>query len=183
MDRRQKKTRQAIFQAFTKLLEEKPYSAITVQQIIDKADVGRSTFYAHFETKDDLLEALCSEIFDHVFAHDLKKEPTHDFSGGNHGLEERIKHILYHIRDSRSYIKGILARESDELFMRYFKQHLKEVLEETIQDGIDDIPKSYILNQTVCGFAESVRWWIHHEEYTPEDICKFYMVTAASLIF
>ena len=108
------------------------------------------------------------ERFSRVF-----KESTHDFSDGNHGLEERIQHILYHIRDSRSYIKDILSGESDELFMRYFKQHLKKVLEGTIQDGIDDIPKGYILNQIVCDFAESVRWWMRHEEYTPEDLCRF----------
>jgi len=41
MDRRQRKTRNAIFQAFTRLLEKKTYSALTVQEIIDEADISR----------------------------------------------------------------------------------------------------------------------------------------------
>ena len=67
MDRRQRKTREAIFNAFIAILSKKDFNSITVGEIIEKADVGRATFYAHFETKDFLLKELCEELFCHIF--------------------------------------------------------------------------------------------------------------------
>ena len=81
MDRRKNKTHKAIVSAFSELLIKMPYESITVQNIIEKADVGRSTFYSHFETKDDLVYALCEEAFDHVMSKEqILCEKTHDFS-------------------------------------------------------------------------------------------------------
>ena len=66
-DRRITKTRKAIYQAFLYLLNQKDYEAITVQEIIDLADVGRSTFYSHYESKELLLDELCQKLFHHLF--------------------------------------------------------------------------------------------------------------------
>ena len=76
MDRRQRKTREAIFAAFTGLLATKDFSQITVGEIIELADVGRATFYAHFETKDFLLREFCEELFCHLF--DAESDSGHN---------------------------------------------------------------------------------------------------------
>lgn len=177
MDRRQLKTRQAVFEAFTALLETKSYGSISVQEIIDRANIGRSTFYAHFETKDELLRALCGEIFDHVFSPELGREPTHDFSG-RRDLKGEITHILYHLGESRSYIRGILRRESGELFMRYFRERLEGVFDGALGEDRPDLPREYLLRHLTWDLAETVRWWMDHESYTPEEVSRFFFAAA-----
>lgn len=56
-DRRVRRTRRALHDALLTLMTEKSFDAVTVQDIIDRADVGRSTFYSHFTDKRDLLDS------------------------------------------------------------------------------------------------------------------------------
>ena len=177
MDRRQRKTRKAVFDAFAALLEEKRYSNITVQDIINRADISRSTFYSHFETRDELLKALCDEIFEHVFSEDLSKEASHDFSGRKRDLQEEMTHMLHHLKDDSRYISRILSCESGEIFMNYFKDYLEDVFQDALEKVDTDIPKDYMLNHMVCDFAETVRWWMKNPKYTPEEISGFFFST------
>lgn len=173
MDRRQRKTRNAIFQAFTGLLEQKTYSTLTVQEIIDEADISRSTFYAHFETKDELLKAMCTDIFDHVFSHEIMSEEHHDFSDKD-SFQDHITHILCHLQEKQQSIKGIFSGECGEIFMRYLKEYMYQFFGRQLTDG-GDIPREYRLNHAVSSFAETVHWWLkEHGDYTPEEIGGFF---------
>lgn len=179
MDRRQQKTRDAIFKAFSALLEIKRYGNITIQEIIDEANIGRSTFYAHFETKDELLRAMCTEIFNHVFSDELISEKTHDFSGNNNGLETKLTHILHHLKDSEKNIVGILSCESGELFMKHFKGYLTELFSRYLTETNVNAPADFVLNYLVGSFAETVKWWIDNRmKYTPEKTAKYYMAVS-----
>lgn len=176
MDRRQRKTRDSIFEAFSTLLEKKRYSNVTVQEIIEEADIGRSTFYSHFNTKDDLLKSMCTDIFSHVFLDDLPAEITHDFSRRNNGLEARLSHILHHLRDNKNNMIGILSSESGELLMKYFKEYLQIMFSEYLDDVDTDAPVDFVLNHLVGSFAETVMWWIENRmKYTPEDTAKYFI--------
>lgn len=176
MDRRQRKSRAAIFSAFNRLLEKEAYSSITVQEIIDEADVGRTTFYAHFPTKDDLLKALSNEILDHVFSDSLDKESSHDFSQSVDEYEPVITHILYHIRDNSMNITRILTSDSSSIFMRHFKERFSSYLENRIaREGIP-IPKSYAIDMLSSGLVSTIEWWIFHElKDDPEKVASYYL--------
>ena len=177
MDRRKRKTSGAIFDAFSQLLGQKAYGNITVQEIIEKADVGRSTFYSHFETKDDLLNAFCEDIFRHTFHDGTEKEESHAFSG-EEGFTQHITHILYHLQEKKEYLNGLLSSESENIFMHCLMEQLSKVFQEHL-DPADGVPEAYKLHHVVSCFAETVHWWLGNPDYTPEQICSFYMAGAA----
>jgi AcrR family transcriptional regulator len=61
-NRRVQKTRHLLHQALASLVRKKPYDAISVEEILDRANVGRSTFYAHFGDKDQLLASSARDM-------------------------------------------------------------------------------------------------------------------------
>jgi AcrR family transcriptional regulator len=61
-DRRVRRTRELLRSALLSLIQEKGYERITVRDILDRADVGRSTFYAHYRDKDELLQSGFEDV-------------------------------------------------------------------------------------------------------------------------
>ena len=85
-DPRISRSKMAIFQAFTKLSQEKSIERITVSELCKKAGLARITFYKHFETKEQLIDALCEELFAHAL------EPLE--VDKHLGLQEIASHLL-----------------------------------------------------------------------------------------
>lgn len=162
MDRRQRKTREAIFKAFTKLLSKKHFNQITVGEIIEIADVGRATFYAHFETKDFLLKELCQELFCHIFDSTEEGKESHIHIFDCEAPSSVILHLLQHLQKNDNNILDLLACENNELFLRYFKESLKELIEKQpkLFENKKNVPQDYYINHVSSTFVETVRWWI-----------------------
>lgn len=174
MDKRQQKTRAAIFGALARLLEKQRYETITVQQIIDEANIGRSTFYAHFETKDALLYSMCTDIFEHVFE---KHPPRQVGSEGTiEDLQWKLAHVLFHLREDNEKLKGILKSDSSEVFMGYLKEYLAVMFRKYLSLFPKDVPERFLLHHLVGSFSETVIWWIGEgTSYSPEDTAQFFI--------
>lgn len=179
MDRRQKKSREAIFTAFSELLGEKSYNKITVQEIIDEANVGRTTFYAHFESKDALLRELCEELFGHIVASARDRTHTHGLYSNASAPSSVFCHLLQHLRENDKNIVSLLSCESSEIFLRYFKNSLNELVESEFAAHADggrrEVPRDFLINHISGSFVEMVQWWVAHGmERTPEELdCYF----------
>ena len=179
MDRRQQKTRAAIFQAFSRLLEKKRFENITVQEIIDCANIGRSTFYAHFETKDDLLKELCEELFSHIVASAMDCTHTHGLYSEGNAPESVFCHLLQHLAENDNQILQLLSCESNEIFLRYFKDSLNELIHTQVVDRAPrkrkDLPEDFLVNHISGSFVEMVLWWLKdRERHAPEELDRYF---------
>ena len=180
MDRRQKKTREAIFGAFTELLSKKDYNQITVGEIIDKANIGRATFYAHFETKDFLLKELCADLFCHIFDAMENRGNEHRHIFDCEAPSSAILHLLQHLQKNDNHILDLLACENNDLFLHYFKDNLMELIKKQPQilanKKNDSLPDDYWINHISATFVETVRWWLGNGmKETPETLSTYFL--------
>jgi len=173
MDRRQRKTRAAIFSALIDLLAKKEFGQITVSEIIEQADVGRATFYSHFETKDFLLKELCEDLFCHVFD-GAESEHRHLFSCDP--PESRFLHLFCHLMQNDNHILELL---SCDLFVRYFTVRLKELIFSQLPMFEDrkspKLPENFWVDHIASVFVQTLRFWVEHGyKETPETLLEYF---------
>jgi len=180
MDRRQRKTRDAIFNAFSALLAEKGFHRITVGDIIAKADIGRATFYAHFETKDFLLKAFCEELFCHIFDATDPQHSDHKHIFECDGCPSPFLHLLRHIQQDDRHITALLSGHNNDLFLSYFKAEFTRFIDrhaDCLQlQKAPDVPDSFWNHYVTATFVETVRWWIEGGmKESPEQITAYFL--------
>ncbi len=181
MDRRQRKTREAIFSAFVDILSKKDFNSITVGEIIEKADVGRATFYAHFETKDFLLKELCEELFCHVF------DSLGNHNGHRHIFEceapdSVFLHLFQHLQKNDNHILDLLSCRNNELFLRYFKTDLQNLVKNQLSQfdyqKSRALPENFRINHIASVFVETVLWWVNNGmRESPETITEYFFLS------
>src|SRR4029079_19744812 len=100
-DARVRRTRDALGDALIALMQEKAFETITVQEVLDRAHVSRSTFYAHYSDKDDLLMSDAEEFFEAL-----------SMALSAHGDESdrvfRVKEFFTHLSDVQPFFKALV---------------------------------------------------------------------------
>ena len=187
VDRRQKRTREAIFNAFTLLLEKENYSQITVQQIIDTANIGRTTFYSHYETKESLLEDLCGELFGHII--DTAKGIPHGQYNFKCGIstDSVFLHLLRHLQENDYNILQLLSSQNNQIFLQYFKSNLQKLIQiQYAEKGLlkkSKLPENYLVHHIASSFVDTVSWWISNGmKENPEKITEYFLATIENLV-
>lgn len=154
-DRRVVRTREVLLDALAALLMECGYERITIQAIIDRAGVGRATFYAHFEGKDDLLAASIDRL-------------GHLLRTAQHASVPReplaFTRALFEHLDSHRRIYALSVCNEEEITVeRMVRQLLESFVKEAVTVRHIPTPDEALVIQYVVGALWStIVWWLDH---------------------
>jgi AcrR family transcriptional regulator len=168
-DRRIQKTKKLLHEALGSLILEKPYDTIVVQEILDRANVGRSTFYMHFRDKDELLISGIHDMLGPVHTTELPS------SGRRY---ERIVRfslpIFEHIQQHRRTGAAKMGTRGRAII----HEHLQRVLAQLIADDVrknfqggrktaGQVPPDLIIQYVASTFILVLNWWVETSSPLP----------------
>ena len=155
-DRRILRTRDTLGDALVALIQEKNFDDITVQDVLDRAGVGRSTFYVHYRDKEDLFLSDVEDFFA-MFSTVLKRQ------GASPKRLVPVQELLGHVSEMRDFYAAIVRagkmNDVHALGRGFFARSISERLQTT---GIDLDPltraaKAHVLAGSLFSLIE---WWI-----------------------
>ena len=169
-DRRVERTRGIMSEALMALIIEKGYEKTTVQDIIDRANVGRSTFYAHFLDKDALLRSGFDNLRDA-----LSKRGV----GGKGGWDVALD-LFQHAQSHYPLYKAMVGKHSWDLIQQYAHKFLFNLIREYLKQKMSakkktPVPLDLVAHYIVSSFLALLTWWLDHSmPYTAEQMTEMF---------
>jgi len=169
-DRRIQKTKSLLHNALGSLIREKPYDAIVVQEILDRANVGRSTFYMHFRDKDDL---LVSGIHDMIRSVHTTKWPS------SVKIHERLigfsRPIFEHIHRHRHIGSAKMGAKGRAVIHEHLRKELVELIVDDVRKDFQSrrktrqVPPDLLVQYIASTFILVLNWWVESRSPLPPD--------------
>lgn len=179
-DRRIGRTQQLLREALESLILEKPYPDITVQDIIDRANVGRSTFYAHYLDKDHLFKTNIERLRD--LLHEQYRQAilkAYQNSGGHNREKARFEATLFLFQHAQSYqtiYKALVGKPGGEWIHRQFEETFSGILRQHIAELAPDqsppgVPQEVLVQYMASALMGLLTWWLENNSpYTAEQM-------------
>jgi AcrR family transcriptional regulator len=171
MDRRAARTRRALHGALMSLILRKGYEAITVQDIIDEADVGRSTFYAHYTGKEDLLRSGFQTLRAELTEAQRTARPN---IGGSQ--DEPLGFSLAMFEHASGYTdvyRALVDGRGGVVAVNEIRRILSEIVKKELSGVRHDqtVPQEVRIEFVVGAFLTVLTWWLERRpKLTPSQV-------------
>jgi AcrR family transcriptional regulator len=176
-DRRVQRTRHALRDALISLLEESGWDDINIQNLCERANVGRSTFYLHFQNKEELLVSGLN---------DLRSGLRAQAAAEKHGAPDSlpfVRGLIEHVYEQRTLFRAIIGRRSGHVVQKCFREMVNQLVEEEISLPVAGWQQVAGTRYIAGALVELLAWWVDAgNARSAEDIEQlFYRLTLPAI--
>jgi len=176
-DRRVQRTRELLQKALIELISEQAYDAITIQDIVDRANIGRTTFYLHYNSKDELFVS-CHEAIVSRFRigplHPLSREELLS-SEAPRGMTSAYRHL----EEARPLLYSVFQGKDSLLILRRLRDWSAREIEANLRAAFPEadssIPLDVLVNYLAGAQIALIQWWLEKRQpHTLQDLAQMF---------
>ena len=189
-EKKRRKTEKRIETSLLRLMKEQTFETISIRQLIDLAEVNRSTFYRHYLDKYDLLEKIEDQLLGDLLAYyqdaiksDRLFKLEKDFKVEDYIHEEQnLFHFFEPYLEDLAILLGPNGSPTSSLRLQ---KALREIFSHSISLAdafIEEVEVDLLLNHQAASFMGTQTCWLAHPHYKSQEMSDFHTrVTAVGL--
>ena len=179
-DRRVRRTRRLLHEALLALVLEKGYDQVTIQDLLERADIGRATFYAHFRDKDDLLLSGSAEVRESL-RQQLAAAVGSAGDGSAEGLE-LARALFDHAAGHRQMYRALVGKRGGAVVLKYAREQLVTLLREHLEEVVTSrrvspvVPLEVTVHYLASALLGTLTWWLDNDlPYPPDQMGRVFV--------
>ena len=186
IDRRVQRTREILQKSLIDLLSERGYEAITIQDIVNHANIGRTTFYLHYNSKDELLMS-CHEAMVREFRIGLLHPLSRDELLSPE-IPAGLKSAYHHLEEARAILYSVFQGKDSLLLLRQLRdwnaQQIEANLRVAFAEAESSIPLDVLSNYLAGAQITLLHWWLEKRRpHTPQEVGQtFHRLQRAAIL-
>jgi len=173
--RRKQRTRDQLKAAAAALLVEKGYEALTIQDITDRVDLARATFYIHFRDKDDAIWAVVQDSFDELsvsLLQELIKMPESWHF-------QKLVRVFQYAAQNRALLTVMLGERGHIGLLRRLANYLAQFIQRDLDAGLTrsqpGVPAAFAAQFMAGATIQVLSWWLEQPTtYTAEELAELF---------
>jgi AcrR family transcriptional regulator len=164
MDARVRTTRDALGDALVALMHEKPFESITVQHVLDRAKISRSTFYSHYSDKNDLFLSDVEDFFEMMSSALIRH-------GDTSTRVAPVQEFFAHVAEMRQFISSMAASEKVRDVMELGQGHFARAIDQRLAAlpatrSLSATRRSALAHASAGSLFSLLNWWLRHGSST-----------------
>ena len=173
VDRRVQRTRRALQEALIELILERGYESLTVQNITERANLGRATFYLHFRDKEELLFSTLETIYN-----DLTRQVDAVASISGVPTEPLSLVVFRHVQENNRLYSVMANERGSNLIANQIRDYLAAAIQRQLESkGMTNpgIPIEIVAYHLAGSLIALVSWWLKHQmSHSPESMAEMF---------